>query len=104
MLANLQKNFSDEFRQGDVARPVGEGKYAIVKHQTHAELAYIPEIPKSDPTCINFTSSGARPRLVQNVLLSRIVALIIKVLVHFPNTSLQYKDTSSGFNSTLITS
>jgi hypothetical protein len=25
----------------DAARPVGEGKYAIVKHQNHAELAYI---------------------------------------------------------------
>jgi hypothetical protein len=36
---------SDEFREGDVARPVGEGKYAIVKHQTHAELAYILELP-----------------------------------------------------------
>ena len=36
---------SDEFRQGDVARPVGEGRYAIVKHQTHSELAYILEIP-----------------------------------------------------------
>ena len=36
---------SDEFRQGDAARPVGEGKYAIVKHQTHAELACILEIP-----------------------------------------------------------
>src|SRR5690242_4267432 len=36
---------SDEFRQGDVARPVGEGKYAIVKHQNHAELAYILEMP-----------------------------------------------------------
>ena len=36
---------SDEFRQGDAARPVGEGKYAIVKHQTHTELAYILEIP-----------------------------------------------------------
>ena len=36
---------SDEFRQGDVARPVGEGKYAIVRHQNHAELAYILEIP-----------------------------------------------------------
>ena len=36
---------SDEFKQGDAARPVGEGKYAIVKHQTHAELAYILEIP-----------------------------------------------------------
>jgi hypothetical protein len=35
---------SDEFRQGDAARPVGEGKYAIVKHQTHAELACILEI------------------------------------------------------------
>lgn len=32
---------SDEFRKGDAARPVGEGKYAIVKHQNHAELAYI---------------------------------------------------------------
>jgi hypothetical protein len=38
---------SDEFRRGDVARPVGEGKYAIVKHhQNHAELAYILEMPK----------------------------------------------------------
>jgi hypothetical protein len=42
--------FSDEFRKGDAARPVGEGKYAIiVKHhqnQNHAELAYILEMPK----------------------------------------------------------
>src|SRR5918992_2713815 len=30
---------SDEFRKGDLARPVGEGKYAIVKHQDHSELA-----------------------------------------------------------------
>src|SRR5919198_4650802 len=38
---------SDEFRRGDVARPVGEGKYAIVKHhQSHTELAYILEMPK----------------------------------------------------------
>jgi hypothetical protein len=39
---------SDEFRKGDAARPVGEGKYAIVKHQNHAELAYTLEIP-NDP-------------------------------------------------------
>ena len=39
--------FSDEFRKGDAARPVGgEGKYAIVKRQSHAELAYILEMPK----------------------------------------------------------
>ena len=39
--------FSDEFRKGDVARPVGEGKYAIVRHhQNHTELAYILEMPK----------------------------------------------------------
>jgi hypothetical protein len=38
--------FSDEFRKGDAARPVGEGKYAIiVKHHNHAELAYILEMP-----------------------------------------------------------
>ena len=38
---------SDEFRRGDAARPVGEGKYAIVKHhQSHTELAYILEMPK----------------------------------------------------------
>jgi hypothetical protein len=37
---------SDEFRKGDAARPVGEGKYAIVKHQNHSELAYVLEIPK----------------------------------------------------------
>ena len=37
---------SDEFRKGDLARPVGEGKYAIVRHQNHAELAYILELPE----------------------------------------------------------
>jgi len=37
---------SDEFRKGDAARPAGEGKYAIVRHQNHAELAYILEMPK----------------------------------------------------------
>jgi hypothetical protein len=37
---------SDEFRRGDAARPVGEGKYAILKHQNHTELAYILELPK----------------------------------------------------------
>jgi hypothetical protein len=37
---------SDEFRKGDAARPVGEGKYAIVRHQNHEELAYILEMPK----------------------------------------------------------
>jgi hypothetical protein len=36
---------SDEFRKGDAARPVGEGKYAIVKHPHQAELAYILEMP-----------------------------------------------------------
>lgn len=29
-----------------MARPVGEGKYAIVKHEDHSELAYILELPK----------------------------------------------------------
>jgi hypothetical protein len=37
---------SDEFRKGDAARPVGEGKYAIVRYHNHAELAYILEMPK----------------------------------------------------------
>jgi hypothetical protein len=37
---------SDEFRKGDAARPVGEGKYAIIKHQDHAELAYVLEMPE----------------------------------------------------------
>ncbi|MFL6372143.1 MAG: hypothetical protein ACJ70P_03320 [Nitrososphaera sp.] len=37
---------SDEFRKGDTARPVGEGKYAIIRHQDHAELAYILEMPE----------------------------------------------------------
>ncbi|MFL6495248.1 MAG: hypothetical protein ACJ703_02335 [Nitrososphaera sp.] len=37
---------SDEFRKGDAARPVGEGKYAIIRHQDHAELAYILEMPE----------------------------------------------------------
>jgi hypothetical protein len=31
---------------GDSARPVGEGKYAIINHKNHAELAYILEMPK----------------------------------------------------------
>jgi hypothetical protein len=37
---------SDEFRKGDAARPVGEGKYAIVEYRNHAELAFILEMPK----------------------------------------------------------
>ena len=37
---------SDEFRKGDAARPAGEGKYTIVRHQNHAELAYILEMTK----------------------------------------------------------
>jgi len=37
---------SDEFRKGDTARPVGEGKYVIIKYHQHAELAYILEMPK----------------------------------------------------------
>ena len=38
---------SNEFREGDIARPVGEGKYAIVNHpNNHAELAYVLELPK----------------------------------------------------------
>jgi len=36
---------SDEFRKGDAARPVGEGKYAIVKYHHDTELAYILELP-----------------------------------------------------------
>src|SRR6476620_9900991 len=43
----VRELFSDEFRKGDAARPVGEGKYAIVRHhQNHTELAYILEMPK----------------------------------------------------------
>ncbi len=38
--------FSDEFRKGDAARPVGVGKYIIARHQNHAEIAYILETPK----------------------------------------------------------
>ncbi len=38
--------FSDEFRKGDGARPAGLGKYVIVKHQNHTELAYILESPE----------------------------------------------------------
>jgi hypothetical protein len=37
---------SEEFREGDIARPVGEGKYAIVSHSNHTELAFILELPK----------------------------------------------------------
>ncbi len=47
ILMSSQKSLlSDEFRKGDAARPVGEGKYAIVRHQNHAELAYILEMPE----------------------------------------------------------
>jgi len=37
--------FADEFRKGDAARPVGAGKYIIVKHQNHSEIAYVLETP-----------------------------------------------------------
>jgi hypothetical protein len=37
---------SKEFREGDMARPAGEGKYAIVDHNKHTELAFVLELPK----------------------------------------------------------
>ena len=37
---------SKEFREGDMTRPVGEGKYAIVDHNNHTELAFVLELPK----------------------------------------------------------
>jgi hypothetical protein len=37
--------FSEEFRKGDAARPAGVGKYIIVEHQKHAEIAYILGTP-----------------------------------------------------------
>jgi hypothetical protein len=37
---------ADEYKKGDAARPVGEGKYAIIEHQNHAELAFILERPR----------------------------------------------------------
>jgi hypothetical protein len=37
---------SNEFRDGDMARPAGEGKYAIVSHSGHAELSFVLELPK----------------------------------------------------------
>lgn len=37
---------ADEYKKGDAARPVGEGKYAIIEHQSHAELAFILEMPQ----------------------------------------------------------
>ena len=38
---------SKEFREGDMARLVGEGKYAIINHSNnHTELAFVLELPK----------------------------------------------------------
>jgi hypothetical protein len=38
---------SEEYREGDIARPVGEGKYAIaVRRNNHTELAFVLELPK----------------------------------------------------------
>ncbi len=37
---------AQEFREGDSACPVGEGKYAIINRKNHAELAHILEMPK----------------------------------------------------------
>jgi hypothetical protein len=38
---------SEEFREGDIARPVGEGKYAIISHRNkHTELAFVLELPE----------------------------------------------------------
>jgi hypothetical protein len=41
----MKELFSDEFRKGDAARPVGAGKYIIARHQKHAEIAYVLETP-----------------------------------------------------------
>jgi hypothetical protein len=45
--AQLTKELlSNEFRDGDIARPAGEGKYVIVSHSGHAELSFVLELPK----------------------------------------------------------
>jgi hypothetical protein len=70
---------SDEFRKGDAARPVGEGKYAIVRHQNHAELAYILEMPEQPgeaqkelgiqaPAPTGYPSTEEQPNYPEDVL------------------------------------
>src|SRR5215469_9973806 len=75
-----------------------------VCHVYHCLLSFLFASVHLSPPRMNFTSSCARPKLRQKTLLSRIVALIIKVLLHFSNTTLQYPDISRGFNSTPVTS
>src|SRR6185312_2005601 len=41
----IGKKSLPEIRKGDGARPAGIGKYIIIRHQNHAELAYILESP-----------------------------------------------------------
>jgi hypothetical protein len=84
--------FSDEFRKGDGARPTGFGKYIIVRHKNHAELAYKLETPQEpgeaqkefsiekeasyiisvinpkQPTPAGYPSSEESPRYPENVL------------------------------------
>jgi hypothetical protein len=84
--------FSDEFRKGDVARPAGVGKYVLVRHQNHTELAYILEIPEepgeaqkelgiekeasyiisvinpTKPTPSGYPSSGESPKYPEEIL------------------------------------
>jgi hypothetical protein len=43
---NLTNELLSSEWEGDSARPVGEGKYAIVSHKNRAELAYVLEMPK----------------------------------------------------------
>jgi len=42
-----------------------------------------------DGTCMNFASSDGRPTLLQKSSLSNIVAVIIRILLHFSDTRLQ---------------
>jgi hypothetical protein len=37
----IRELLADEFRKGDAAKPVGEGKYTIVKYHQHTELVYL---------------------------------------------------------------
>jgi hypothetical protein len=62
---------SDEFRKGDAARPVGEGKYAIIKHQDYAEqeASYIISIinPKVSVPA-GYPSSEEPPNYPESIL------------------------------------
>ena len=91
-----------------MARPVGEGKYAIVDHNNHTELAFVLELPKElgeaqkelgiekeasyiitviNPKYLNEKNTCQQQKKLQNIRnLFSMIFVMMRILCHYQET------------------